>query len=188
MFCEPAHHFFRNHSIGSPCNILEIGVFNGDSIANLADVFPNKTIYGIDPFIEDGYTTDHTGVGKNSFMNAQYANTLENIKNYPNAILFNTTSEDFYNQLTKKQINKMNVSWVLIDGSHHYTDVAIDVKLAIDLIGDKPGGIVFDDVNLSGVGKAYQEFLITYNNKIAPPQDLYGAHPGHIIAHFINYE
>ena len=38
----------------SEFNYLEIGCFDGYNLAVLAEKFPNKTIYGIDPFINDG--------------------------------------------------------------------------------------------------------------------------------------
>jgi hypothetical protein len=186
MFCAPGFEFFNHQLKYSLYNYLEIGVFNGDSIGNLGREHTNHIIFGVDPFIEDGYTTDHTGVGKNEYANQQKANTVKNTQGLDNVIMFEMLSSEFADMLTDEMVADMNVAWVLIDGSHHYEDVAVDVKLAMRLIGDKPGGIVFDDVNLDGVGRAYREFLETYKAQVNVPQDIYATHPGHIIAHLIN--
>lgn len=186
MFCAPGFEFFDNHLGNSPYNYLEIGVFNGDSIGNLGRKHTGAIIFGVDPFIEDGYTTDHTGVGKDEYASQQKINTEKNTAGLDNVIMFEMLSSEFADMLTDEMVADMNVAWVLIDGSHHYKDVANDVKLAMRLIGTKPGGIVFDDVNLDGVGQAYREFLEEYKTQIGQAQDIYDLHPGHIIAHYIN--
>jgi predicted O-methyltransferase YrrM len=186
MFCQPGFEYFRRVLAIGPGNYLEIGVFNGDSIAALAREFANKSIFGIDPFIEDGCTTHTTQVQKHDAMPVQRANTLANIQGLPNIELFEMTSLQFAQSLTHDLVASLNVAWVLIDGSHHYADVQSDVDLAMRLIGDKTGSIVFDDVNLPGVAAAYQYFLKQYSGRYAAVEDLYALHPGHILAHTIN--
>lgn len=186
MFCQPGFEFFKQQLKTTQHNYLEIGVFNGDSVAQLAREYPMLKIYGIDPFIEDGCTTDHTGVKENQFMPGQYANTQANTAGLDNITLFEMTSEQFSNELTDRQIADMDVAYVLIDGSHHYRDVAIDVDLAMRLIGNRKGAVVFDDVNIAGVAQAHEEFLEKYRSQIGQAWDLFGQHPGHILAYSIN--
>lgn len=188
MFCQPGYNFFMQQLMHSQHNYLEIGVFNGDSVAGLARAFPSRTIFGIDPFIEDGCTVLHTGVNEKEYMPTQHENTMNNIAGLSNVLLFEIMSTEFYNKLTDKAIEDMDVAWVLIDGSHHYTDVINDVNLAMRLIGDRQGGIVFDDVNLPGVRRAYDEFLTKYTGRYSLAQDIYDYHPGHILAHLINHD
>ena len=185
MFCKPAYELVYSNLNARPFNYLEIGVFDGDSIGGIAKNHPEYKIYGIDPFLEDGYTVDHTRVNANEHMPVQQANTYKNIQGLTNVVLFETTSKDFADTLTDKMVNDMNVGWVLIDGSHHYEDVIIDINLAIRLIGHKPGVIIFDDVNIEGVNKAYLEFL-NMSIKKSDAVDIYAAHPGHILFHKVN--
>jgi hypothetical protein len=118
-------------------------------------------------------------------MPVQQANTYKNIEGLTNVVLFETTSKGFADMLTDEMVTDMDVGWVLIDGSHHYRDVIIDINLAIRLIGHKPGVIIFDDINLPGVNKAYCEFL-NMSIKKSDAVDIYASHPGHIIFHEIN--
>lgn len=186
MFCQSGFEFFKNVLSMSQANYLEIGVFNGDSLQGLARAYPNRAIYGVDPFIEDGNTEHTTGVKRNESMPVQKANTLNNIQGYTNIKLYEQTSRAFSDALSDALVKELDIGYVLIDGSHHYEDVIEDVHMAMRLIGNKPGAIVFDDVNLPGVGPAYQEFKQLYSGLYGPAIDIYPAEPGHIIAHMIN--
>lgn len=186
MFCQPGYNFFMQELDSSPYNYLEIGVFNGDSIAGLARTYPNKVVYAIDPFIEDGATINHSGVQEDEFMPTQRENTMNHIHGLENITLFELLSRDFSNILTDEMVSDMNVGHVLIDGSHHYDDVIVDVNLAMRLIGNKSGSIVFDDLNLPGVAKAHSEFLKLYQDKITSGTDIYNYHPGRMMAYKIN--
>jgi len=188
MFCYPGYNFLHQVLATSDLNYLEIGVFNGDGIAGLAKAYPEKQMYGIDPFIEDGYTMAHTGVARGEVATDQKTNTMDNIRNVTNIALSNLTSVQFSEWLTDTFVERMNIGWVLIDGSHHYEDVANDITMAMRLIGSKSGGIVFDDVGLASVGKAYQEFLVKYAGKYSPAMDIYTQEPGNILVHYINHE
>jgi hypothetical protein len=148
-------------------NSLEIGVFNGAGTALIGLTFPNKTIYAIDPFIEDGNTNWITEAGEGNQLDIQRQNCYNNIKDLPNVVLFETTSEEFNKKLTEKMVNEMNVGWVIIDGDHNYEPVTIDYELAIKIINKKKNsGIIFDDITLPGVKKAINEFLEKYKNII----------------------
>ena len=186
MFCQPGFEYFRQRLADSPYNYLEIGVFNGDSIAALAQAYPDKTIYGVDPFLEDGYTTHTTGVDRHEPMPQQRANTRQNTQGLTNVVMHETTAEAFALSLTDQDIERMQVAWVLIDGSHHYDDIVIDVDLAVRLIGSRVGGIVFDDLNLPDVDRARQYFVSRYSELTDFAIDLPGPHPGHIMAYSVN--
>ena len=95
MFCQPGFEYFRRHLGKGSGNYLEIGVFNGDSIAALAREFRQISIFGIDPFVEDGCTTHTTHVQENEAMPEQRANTLANIQGLHNVELFEMTSAVF---------------------------------------------------------------------------------------------
>ena len=149
-----------------PGNYLEIGVFDGDGVASVAKHFTNKTIYAVDPFIEDGHTTASSGQVRGDVMTKQRSNCMNNIKNLQNVILHDVTSEQFERQLTTQDVDKMNISVVTIDGDHHYETVVIDTELALRLLGSRHGYIVFDDCDVAGVSKAYNEFAERYANRI----------------------
>ena len=188
MFCQPGFEFFRQHLALNLGNYLEIGVFNGDSVAALARAYPDLQVFAVDPFIEDGCTTHTTGVAESESMPQQRETTLANIRDLSNVYLFEMTSSDFALTIQDDMLPDMNIAYVLIDGSHHYEDVRQDVDLAMRLIGSRPGYIVFDDVTLPGVAQAYREFLQVYAGRYAPAQDLYDLHPGNILAHAITPE
>lgn len=151
-----------------PGNYLEIGVFNGVGTARLGRGFTSKIIYAIDPFIEDGYTVGASRVEQGQPMPSQRDACHNNIQGLDNIILFEMTSEDFVSILTDEMVTDMNISWVTIDGSHHYNDVVIDYKLAMRLIGDRAGVIVFDDMAHIGVRRAYYEFMAQYAERVNP--------------------
>ncbi len=186
MFCQSGFNYFVNALKTSEYNCLEIGIFNGDSIATLSSIYPEKKFYGVDPFIEDGYTSHTSGVPRHERIMTQKENAYRNIDGKTNVTIFEETSASFAARLTDEMVKELNVGWVLIDGSHHYADVVIDIKLAMRLIGNKQGGIVFDDVCVPEVGQAYREFLEEYKGQYGPVLDIYLNEPGHILAHTIN--
>ena len=172
MFCLPGYNFIKGYLQHTERNYLEIGVFNGESIALLAQKYPEKQIYAVDPFIEDGNTSHTTGVERGQAMPTQKENTHNNIKDLDNVVLHEITSIEFGKILTDEMIAKMNIGCILIDGSHHYEDVIADGHLAMRLIGDDVGAIIFDDTNLPGVNKAYQEWQSIYADKVHQTKNL----------------
>ena len=186
MFCVPGFELFRMSLGRDNLNYLEIGCYNGDSIAELARMYPNRIIYAIDPFIEDGFTSHDTGVNQGEYMSQQETNTRRNIEGLENVVLFKMTSQDFSEMLTDEMVKLMNIGHVLVDGSHHYKDVVIDCELSARLFNSRSGIIVFDDANLPGVAQARTEFGKKYKDKIDNILDLYITRPGHIITYFMN--
>lgn len=164
--CSTVYAFLKQEISNLTGNHLDIGVFDGDGMCLLASNYNKKTIYGIDPFIEDGYTCNQTQVKKGENMLSQKDITENNLKNYNNTCLYITTSEDFLKNLTDKIINDMNITSVFIDGSHWFKDVMIDANIAFQLIGNKKGIITFDDLSIPEVKKAYEEILELYQDKI----------------------
>lgn len=150
-----------------PGNYLEIGVFNGDGFSSIANKFPNKTCYAIDPFIEDGHTEHTSGLVRGDSLSKQKENFIANTQSLKNIVHFQVTSVDFYNQLDSLQIEQMDISIILIDGSHHYNDVINDCKLSVKLLSNRKSGlIIFDDLHVEGVRQAYDEFCNEYKTNI----------------------
>ncbi len=147
-------------------NYLEIGVYNGTSIASLGDIYPNKKIYGIDPFIEDGNTSHATNKDAGEVLINQKENTLNQIKDKSNVVLFEMTSKRFVEELNSEKINEMNISAVFIDGDHRYEHSKNDAELALSLIGNKSGIVVFDDPGIPDVFSVINEFEIMLGSRL----------------------
>ena len=184
MFCKPGFDFIHDRLNSLSGNYLEIGIFAGDALAAMARKYPDRKIYGIDPFCEDGYTQHTTGVARGAHMPQQREQAHQNTLGLTGVKIFEMTSAEFANQLTQEQQEHMQIAAVLIDGSHHYADVKIDIELALRLIHKRPGIIIFDDVNVPDVNRAYTEFCLAHPESRG--HDLFAQHPGHIIAHEIN--
>jgi hypothetical protein len=175
MFCQSAYEFFQKSLYSNNRNYLEIGVFAGGSIDQLANLYPRRIIYAIDPFIEDGSTEHTSRVNFGATMITQRDQVHRIIKDRANLQLFETTSKQFADALTETQAQYMNVGSVLIDGSHHYEDVVIDGDLAMKLIGrNDVGYVVFDDLHHRPVQQAYQEFCWKYRDQLSEPITLQG--------------
>lgn len=147
-------------------NYFEIGVFNGTGLAQVAQGHPKVKCYAVDPFIEDGHTVASSGIAAGDKMPVQLANCLENIKNLDNVILHQTTSKDFFSNLTKEQITEMNISMAVIDGDHHYEHVVNDLELCLTLLENRVGQIIVDDTDVPDVKLAYTEFKEKYQHRI----------------------
>lgn len=142
-------------------NYLEIGIWDGSGISFLAEKYPGRTLYAIDPFIDDGNTTHVSGVEKGGELTRIREIALKSISNFENIILHEIKSEDF------KHDGNLNVSFVFIDGDHSLEACVNDYKLAMSLIGKKAGAVVFDDVQTDGVGRAVQLFEKNYPHRIS---------------------
>lgn len=152
-------------------NSLEIGVYNGDGTAFIGKSFPKKTVYAIDPFVEDGNTDWMTRVGKDNPLLDQKNQFENHNRDLTNVVLFEETSENFSNRLTEKMIEEMNVGGVIIDGDHSYEAVTVDYELAMRIINKKKNGIIiFDDINVPGVEKGLNVFLKKYSHSITTHQ------------------
>jgi len=143
-------------------NILEIGAFNGAGTARLARAFPDRIVYSIDPFIEDGYTVGSSYQTTGDKMMTQKENFAANTQGLTNIVHFETTSKEFLEVCSEEMVKDMNIRLIIIDGSHHYEDVAVDGDLAIKLLEGNEGVILFDDMEHIGVRRAYHEFMFKH--------------------------
>ena len=158
MFTDHVTSYINNVLSLFDGNYLEIGVYDGQSIATLATNFSNKMIYAIDPFIEDGNTQWHSGVATGNELKSQRDSTYNFIKDATNIKLFEITSKDFYSSLTTENIIDYNIQIVFIDGAHQYDEVVNDYLLALELLNDKNGIIIFDDTHIADVVAGIEKF------------------------------
>ena len=148
-----------------PNNYLEIGIFSGEGIKDIAINNKNKICYAVDPFIEDGYTVYDSKVNINEKMISQREVALNNISLVSNIILYELKSKEFNdNILTDELIEKLNIDSVFVDGDHSYQCCFDDIELALRLIGNKKGIIFIDDFDLADVSSAVKDILAKHNN------------------------
>jgi len=137
-------------------NYLEIGCYDGWNLGSLANLFPNKRIFGIDPFISDGHVPGKIG----STLSQQKINLYKNIEGLSNVSFYEVTSEQFFKE-PPLSFEYMNISCVFVDGAHIYDIVKLDADLALKCIlsnQTKSGEIVFHDLHIPDVVKAIQYF------------------------------
>lgn len=148
-------HYIRDFLIGTPFsgNYLEIGVFDGEIISAVAKKYPDKKCYGIDPFIEDGWTTGSSSAQKGDYIHTQRENAVRNCAGLENVQLYEMKSSEFYENLTEEEACKLDVSCIFVDGDHGAEAVRNDIRLAIKLLGKKGGMIICDDWNIPDVCK-----------------------------------
>ncbi len=138
-------------------NYLEIGVYEGDMLKDFAERWPEKTFYGIDPFISDKDTMGHTGVPIGERMIMQHAAARNNFHGIENIKFFLQTSKSFMEEQNDYDLHWMNVQVVYVDGNHSYEDTLNDLCLAARLI--KSDGLIYvDDWSLLEVSMAMQDF------------------------------
>jgi hypothetical protein len=164
MFVD-AFNCYEKHFNEFEGNYLEIGVYQAELLCKLAKNYPDRQFYGIDPFIEDGFTEPHSKVQKGNPLITQKSAAYENLKKVPNTKLFEMTSKEFVEKHTDN-ISDLNISFVVIDGSHYYEDIIIDYNLAMNCIGEKKGIILWDDFQITYVQSAFDKFTKEYSNRI----------------------
>ena len=186
MFCRAAYDLATTELPNLKRNYLEIGVFNGDAVYELAGRFPDTVFHGIDPFIEDGYTTHATGQAQGHTITVQQQQARTYFEKRSNAYLHEMTSQQFDQDYSDSVLAQFDIGFVLIDGDHHREPAALDGELAMRLIGSGPGIVVWDDCNLTEVSQARDQWLERYQHRVTGVQDTYAMHPGHIMAYFIS--
>jgi hypothetical protein len=159
---EPISEYLRD----SKTNYLEIGVFNGAGLVKIATDNPNILCEAVDPFIEDGHTTGASQIPTGKKMSAQHNSTVASIDGLENVNLNVMTSHQYFAELTEEKITTLNIGTVLIDGNHHYEFVVNDYKLAMAVIANKAGLIVFDDLGVPGVAQAFNQFCEEHADRI----------------------
>ena len=142
-------------------SFMEIGSFDGEGILAISRIHPDRTFYSIDPFIEDGNTTQKTNKKRGQKLDDIQAKFIANTKKRKNIVHVNMTTKQF---IDEKLYEGINVSVLFIDGNHAYKSVLIDLSLASLLATNNKVCVVMDDVSYSGVKKALAKFRET--NKI----------------------
>ena len=126
---------------------IEIGTYNGATIAYMAKERPDATFISIDPFPNEVDTRTYNTIGT---INSWRANRQEN------NFLFVGTMKEF---LRFSQVGFADI--VFVDGNHYYDFVLSDLEDSLLLL--KPEGIIMaHDFNREGipdVERAVNEFL-----------------------------
>ncbi len=138
---------------------MEIGSYDGEGIAMLSRTYPDKKFYSIDPFIEDGNTSNLTCIKKGEPLNEIRDEFIENIRRHRNITYFDMTSGEFIRQELYKNLS---VDILFIDGDHSDEGATIDLTLAVLLSKDKRLFVVMDDLYLAGVVSALDRFRIAH--------------------------
>lgn len=168
MLAESVYHFIADELRKYKGDYLEIGIWDATGICFLAEKFPDRKFYAIDPFIDDGSTTHISGIEKGELLASIKEMALKNIAMYKNIVLYPVKSSEFKNKLS-------NISLVLIDGEHSYLSCLKDGELAIKLIGNGNGCIVFDDTQVPEVADAMADFSNQYKYRITKQGGISGA-------------
>ena len=146
---------------------LEIGIYDGEGIAMLAKKYPDKILYCIDPFIDDGCTTHISGVDKGGALVKIRDAALKNISDYKNIILFEVLSNKFNQHLP-------GIECILIDGDHSYEECCNDFELSMRLLNEG-GLLIFDDMQVEGVSNSVKLFETKYGERIITSEFIAGA-------------
>ena len=139
---------------------LEIGVYNGVFLSQVAETFPQHNVFGIDPFIGDGYTGEPQG----SKLSDQFENARKNIEGLPNAKVWTSTTKECLDNHYYKELSE--VSCILVDGSHHYDDILIDFEFILRIQNNRNMLVLFDDLHIKDVIDAINFFEEKHSSRI----------------------
>jgi hypothetical protein len=151
---------------------LEIGVYWGGFLAEMAIKNPTQKVIGIDPFISDGWTGQPMG----TVLNEVEKICDSNIGGLSNVTLIKSTTEQFYqyNQFDLIQ----NVSCILVDGSHRYKDIVVDIDLVDNIKNDRIKMLIFDDLHIEDVRSGVALFMHKFAHRIIQHENKYeNQHP-----------
>lgn len=129
-----------------PGNYLEIGSESGSRLTVLAREFPEKTIISIDG------------------DPANFETIYKEIAKFTNVMFYDTTVAEFTSTLSDNTADTMAVDTVLINLPKDYADSAEAVKLAVKLLSNEPGQVLFANCDNENISAAIVEFkyLIGY--------------------------
>jgi predicted O-methyltransferase YrrM len=121
-----------------PKSVIEIGVFEGQTTVNLANLLlqhtPQLKYYAIDPFLaSENLVQEVVDAAKQKFVT--------NIKSVPSVEFINKTSLQGLLELHQRNVT---VDFIYVDGSHFAKDVLCDAVLGFELL-NKDGVMLFDD-------------------------------------------
>jgi hypothetical protein len=166
LCCWPALCTMLDYLTKNDGNYLEIGIYNGVSISILANKLQNKIFYGIDPFISDGNIETEQGVIQlGTKLSLEKENALYNMKDINNIKFYELTSKEFLEK-NRHTIKDMNISSILVDGSHIYKDILVDIEICVTALSKGGGIIYFDDTHIADVKKAVDYFIGKYGKII----------------------
>lgn len=123
------------------CDVVEVGVFAGDTSINLLRSLPLLHLYGVDPYggFEDMPNADEHILAKAQRSYAAFAERARLFRNYSSEVA--------------QLLGKLDL--VFIDGAHHYNAVAQDLSIW----GRKAKRVCGHDLDLfSGVARAVHEW------------------------------
>jgi hypothetical protein len=143
-------------------NYLEIGSYYGVMISELAEEFPSKIMYSIDPFIADGWT----GQPKDEELVDIEKGFKINIAPYSNIKHYRLKTKQFIDETLHKTLE--NVTVVYVDGSHIFQDILIDIQLVDELYKkcQTDFHVIFDDLHIEDVQIAVHQFREKYADNI----------------------
>jgi len=148
---------------------LEIGVYNGVFLSEVAKTYEDKKVFGIDPFISDG----HTGQPRGEALTTPKDNTYQNISGLNNVTLWEATTQDCLN---KKYYTKLsNVSCAFIDGSHHYNDIVVDIDFITSIQNKSEMYVVFDDLHIPDVINSIEYFKTKIGDRLTEAVNIINA-------------
>lgn len=141
-------------------------MFDGEGIAMLAGMFPQRKFFGIDPFIEDGYTSHVSGVAAGGALSQMERLARNHVRPHPNVELMVITASDFEKSLDQRRIDAISAGVVFVDGDHH--KCREDLSLARRLIVHPHGIIAVDDLHVPDVRKSVDEAVAEFKFGVAP--------------------
>lgn len=156
-FCNTIRNWLRINT----GEYLEIGSYNGYFISELAEEFPKTPMYSIEPFITDAYAVeDKEKLKKEIKENYKYnTNCFQNIIHLELKTKY-CLEKDYGVFLS-------NVCCVLVDGSHNYNDIVIDVNFINSIKNNRYMMVVFDDLHIEDVIEGIKYFEKIFDSKIS---------------------
>ena len=137
----------------APINYCEIGVFYGANLLRFAELFPNASLTGIDPWIDYEAYPEYKGG-----ITSVYTAFCRNLAAAPQQVRDRITICKGFSQESLPALQDGTFDILYIDGNHTYEYVLRDAELAFQKV--KPGGyIIFDDVDWESVRLAFFTFL-----------------------------
>jgi hypothetical protein len=155
-FIQPINNWLTEH----PGDYLEIGCYYGVFLAEVAENFPNYKVYAIDPHIADGWTGEPQGM----ILSQIKEDFLYNIEGLDNIVFWEKTTEQCFKE--KKFNDIKELSCVLIDGSHHYDDIIVDINFISNIKHKQDVFVFFDDLHIPDVVKAINYFIEKMDTQI----------------------
>lgn len=171
--------FFKKKNL----DILEIGVYCGQTTVNLGSFFKkiktNIQITCVDPFCNLVVKDDKQNIYSSYFYKNLKNNKIESL--FDSNISFaelnrvvnkkKTFSINFFNR------NKKKYDIIVIDGSHYFDDVNLDIKEAKKILNEG-GVLIIDDYELEASKISFEELNQKVNTDEALYNDKIFYHPG----------